>query len=226
MMIRSRSILHFLRPRERRHSRATILLHWGTVGLVVFGAILIYVRDPIEDRPLRQALLDLHRQIGLLVLLALALRLAVRGLFGIVDHLRTMPVPLRWAARVSHMSLYALLLALPLLGLAASQAHGVKVLLLGALPLPGLAEADSDLADVLDEYHIWAGWAMAALVGAHALAALWHHFVRRDAVLGSMLPLRDGREQSSEAAGAGAAAAPIARRPDAQSHHGAQPESM
>jgi cytochrome b561 len=63
----------------------------------------------------------------------------------------------------------------------------VPISLLG-LPLPNLVQADSDLADTLTDYHVWAAWGMLALVVAHAAAAWWHHAVRRDGVLTAMLP--------------------------------------
>jgi len=92
------------------------------------------------------------------------------------------------AALGAHLALYALLLTLPLLGLATSQAHAVHVRLFGLLQLPMLVPADADLADTLSDWHVWLAWALLVLVALHVAAALWHHAVRRDGVLHAMLP--------------------------------------
>ena len=43
---------------------------------------------------------------------------------------------------------------------------------------------------VIARLHTWLGDALMRLAGLHALAALYHHFVLKDAVLLSMLPRR------------------------------------
>jgi cytochrome b561 len=99
-----------------------------------------------------------------------------------------MPLLLRAAAQLAHLALYAMLLTLPILGLAVCNAHGVDVSVFGLFQLPSLVAADPDLADELTDYHVWAAWGLLALVSAHVVAALWHHAVRRDGVLVAMLP--------------------------------------
>ena len=44
------------------------------------------------------------------------------------------------------------------------------------------------LATQLFTLHRWVGWLVIALVLMHVSAALYHHFIRRDAVLKRMLP--------------------------------------
>jgi cytochrome b561 len=171
-----------------KHAPATIALHWGTVIAVVAVVAAIYLRELTEEKWIRQAFLDAHRQLGLLIIMALGLRIAVRFSVGMANHSKDMPALMRWAAWMAHVALYVMLLAVPLLGWAASNAHDVKLNLLGAFPLPSLVKADSDLSDTLDDYHKWSTWGMGALVLMHIGAALWHHYVRKDAVLTAMLP--------------------------------------
>jgi cytochrome b561 len=172
-----------------RHSPATIALHWGSALALVLCAAAGIARDWTDNDAWRVLLLDVHRQLGLLVLLALGLRLAVRWRVGMADHATGLSRPMKLAAHLAHLGLYALLLALPLLGLATSQAHAVKVRLLGLWQLPTLVAADPDLADTLSDWHLWAAWLLLALVVMHVLAAWWHHAHRRDGVLAAMLPL-------------------------------------
>jgi cytochrome b561 len=172
----------------QRQPAATIAFHWGTVIAIVICVVAIYLRDVFEDKAVRAVLLDLHRQVGMLVLLCVPLRQVVRYVAGHRDFSAKMPPLLRWAARCSHGVLYAFLLAIPLVGWAVTSAHAVDLRLFGVVSLPGLVGPDSDLADELSDYHAWLAYGLMGLVFAHALAALWHHYVLRDSVLAAMLP--------------------------------------
>lgn len=172
----------------RRQPAAIIAFHWGTVIAIVIAVAAIYLRDVVEDKPLRGILLDLHRQLGMLVLLCVPLRQAVRYVTGHKDFSTDTPKLLQWAARFSHVVLYAFLIAIPLVGWAVTSAHAVNLRLLGLVSLPAMVGPDSDLADDLTDYHVWLAYGLMALVFVHALAALWHHYVLRDSVLTAMLP--------------------------------------
>lgn len=164
--------------------------HWLS-ALAIFAAFgVIWARKLFEDDAAPSiTLLGLHRQLGLLVLSLWAVRLIVR--WSQRRHLpdAALPTLLRWAASVSHIVLYTVLLAMPLLGWAMTNARGHAVSLLNTLVLPMLVATDPDLADTLQDWHEWGAWALIGLVLMHVAAALWHHWVRRDGVLASMLPL-------------------------------------
>jgi len=96
---------------------------------------------------------------------------------------------MRWAAQGAHLMLYAMLCALPVVGWAASNAHAVRVKLFGLVALPSIVGDDPDLADLLTDVHLWMSWGLLFLVVAHAGAACWHHYIRRDGVLAAMLPM-------------------------------------
>lgn len=186
---KSAALYNWVHAPSHRHSSLTITLHWASVLAIVVSVACGLMRELIEQDALRAVLLDLHRQFGLLVLLALGLRLFNRLRFGLASHAGELPALMRWAAAGSHLALYGALLAMPLLGVAVSQAHDVPVRLLGLVPLPALVPADPDLADELSSLHVNLAWALLALVVLHVAAACWHHVVRRDGVLAGMLPL-------------------------------------
>jgi cytochrome b561 len=171
-----------------RHPTVTIAIHWATVIAIVVAVAVMFVHDATENRAWRQFLLGAHRQLGLLVLVGAGIRIAIRLRRGLADHAPDVATVLRWAAKVAHILLYGVLIALPLLGWAVTSAHGINLTLLGSVPLPKLLSSDSELADTLTDYHVWLAWGLLALVVAHVSAACWHHFARRDGVLRAMLP--------------------------------------
>jgi cytochrome b561 len=173
----------------------TIAIHWITALAIVAAVAVMFIRDAAEDRGWRQFLLETHRQLGLLVLIAAGVRIAIRLQRGLRDHAPDMPALLRWSATLAHWLMYGVLITLPLLGWAVTSAHGITLTFLGNVPLPKLVSADSELADTLTDYHLWLAWGLLALVVAHVAAAVWHHFVRRDGVLRAMLPRGWGSHQ-------------------------------
>ena len=177
-------------PAIERHPLVTRVLHWATAVILVVSVSAILYRETTEQKTLRQVLMELHRQLGLLVLLLLVARVAVRSVKGLVNHALGPSAARRRAAAVAHWSMYGVLAGLVLLGWALCNAHAIHLRLFGVIPLPDLVAPDSDLADTLSDYHIWAAWVLLSLVVPHVLAALWHHYIRRDGVLTAMLPGR------------------------------------
>ncbi len=164
-----------------------ITVHWLSSLLVVFMFVAVWWREVLdEDAPLAKQLLLAHKQIGMIILLLLCVRLVIRGITR--PSSEDMPAWLVWASRLGHWGLYAALLAMPMLGWAMSDASGHPVQLLGMLPLPHLVGIDPDLADSLQEWHEDISWLLLTLVVMHVLAALWHHFIRKDNTLISMAP--------------------------------------
>jgi len=172
-------------PRARQ-PLALIALHWAT-ALTLLGAFaLILVRELADGKPLRLLLLDSHRSLGMLVLVMTALRLAVRRRKLELVETRAH----RIGAALGHAVLYLLLMTLPVLGWATSSAMGHTVTVFGLFHLPALVATSPDLADQLVDLHGVLAWTLFGLVSLHAMAACWHHFVRRDDVLRAMLPRR------------------------------------
>jgi len=182
-------------PAEMRAKHPVLIvgMHWGSLIAILVAVGVMFVRDAVEDSSMRQVLLQVHRQLGLLVLIVVGVRILVRLTKKLADHSQGMSVLMHLAARGAHVLLYGLLIALPVVGWALTSAHDIPLSFLGVIHLPKIVSADSELADTLSDYHIWLAWALLASAGVHAAAALWHHFVRHDSVLHAMLPGRSKR---------------------------------
>lgn len=162
--------------------------HWVTVLLITATFAIAFARGAIEDADSRLFWLDVHRSVGLAILAIAVLRLIARLTVRFEKVHESGPL-MRLAAGATHIALYAGLLAMPLLGWAQSSAKMRKFKIFG-VKLPALVDHDSDLGDKLGEWHEALAWAILALIALHVVAALYHHFFRRDGVLTNMLRFR------------------------------------
>lgn len=97
----------------------------------------------------------------------------------------------QWQKTVSSIVqtlLHALLLAMPIVGYLANSAYGASTPFFRLFELPMIIGKNEELATQLFTLHRWVGWLVIVLVLTHISAALYHHFIHRDAVLKRMLP--------------------------------------
>jgi cytochrome b561 len=175
-----------------RYGLAPRFLHWLTVILVLVAWTLGTFGDDLPKGAARDTGLFVHISAGLLILMALVVRLAWR----VAEPPPPEPNEFgRWlgafadpAARLAQYTLYALLIAVPIAGILAQFARG------NALPLFGLGEIaspwirDRAFAHNVTEIHEILANALVIVASFHAAAALVHHFVFRDNTLIRMLP--------------------------------------
>jgi cytochrome b561 len=172
---------------DKRFGFVSIANHW-LVALLIIGMLSLglYLAD-LPKGPWKGQLFTIHKSFGILVLMLGAARIGWRlgnMLPGPVDTSRPL---LRKIARLLHVLLMAMMLALPLSGWAMSSAGEHPVSFFGLFTLPPLLAADKDLARVLGDVHEALAWTLMALLVLHVGAALQHHFIARDATLRRML---------------------------------------
>lgn len=164
-------------------------LHWLMAVLII--SMLFIGVAMVTSVSLRPALINLHRPLGIAILLLAIVRL--------VHRLRHRPPPLpadlpRWqalAAHASHVVLYALMLSMPLIGWAMLSAGGYPVTMLAGLQLPAILPHNPVLYAWLRDAHGWLAYLLFATVLAHLAAALFHAWVRRDGVFQAMARGKD-----------------------------------
>ena len=196
-----------------KHAPMTIALHWASALLIAMAVSAVLMRDLADSQVARQILMQWHRDAGLMIIPALLARLLVIATVGMANTSADLPQGMRRIAKAVHAFLYLLLLAIPLLGWALTSAHNTPLKFLGMLPLPGLVQANADRADTLSSLHALAAWTLLFAVMAHSVAALYHHYVRRDEILAAMLPDRRSAPSSVAPSGAAGASEPRAAQP-------------
>ena len=95
------------------------------------------------------------------------------------------------AAEGMHFVLYVLLGTQVALGFLLRWAQGEEFYFFGTFYIPEILGPSKPWSKVWEWWHNANGWAIFYLAGAHAVAALLHHYVLRDGVLKRMLPGRD-----------------------------------
>lgn len=163
-------------------------LHWIIAALILpmIVAGLVMVQSGLP-RALQNALFIGHKNIGTLVLILVVLRLALRLRRGAPALPATLPALQRRIAEVSHATLYALMLLLPLSGYIRVRAGGFPIEALDRLGLPTLVPRSDTLATAAKTVHEYGGYALMALLLAHIGAAI-HHGLRRDGLWARIWP--------------------------------------
>jgi cytochrome b561 len=165
------------------------LLHWimAVLVLAMIAAGFLMVQDGL-GRSLQNALFIFHKNVGVLVLLLMVLRIAYR----LIQPPPPLPADLpSWQARAagaSHLALYILLVAMPVAGYVRVKAGGFPIEALDALGVPSLVPRSEGLADLAKAVHHYGAFVIAGIVLVHVSAAFYHGMLRRDGVFSRMWP--------------------------------------
>ena len=174
--------------RREEYSGFAKLLHWIIAACVLFIIPAGITMDNLPDGDLKNALYTLHRSTGVLVLVLMVIRLAYRLINGVPAPEPTLTSWQRIVSHVVHLSLYALLIAQPIIGWVATSAYGAQISVFGLFTLPAIVGKDEALSKPLFVVHELIGFVVAGLLIMHIGAALYHYFIQRDGVLQRMLP--------------------------------------
>lgn len=168
-------------------------LHWLFLFLLIgaWYAVDMHENFP-KGSPERREWMQLHFALGVTIFTLLWVRLGWR-LSG--DRAAPLPGP-RWqqlSSSLVHAALYLMLIVMPLTGLLTTQLAGRVVPWFGLFEIPLFVDTNKELAEKMEGVHADVLWpVLLVLVGVHAGAALWHHFILKDETLKRMLPFQCG----------------------------------
>ena len=164
-------------------------LHW-TMALLILAMIpggFLMIQEGIS-RPLQNTLFIFHKNVGVLLLILIVIRLIYRARNAPPpepDHLAPWQVKI---AGLTHGLLYTLLFIMPLAGYVRVRAGGFPIAALDAMGVPALVPKSESLAAFAKSIHFYGAWAIAILVAMHIGAALQHGLIKRDGVFSRMWP--------------------------------------
>ena len=180
-----------------RYTTVAIVIHWLIAAAIIFQIILGWRMDDGPKGPTTYALFQLHKSIGITILLLSLLRLAWK-LFNPAP-----PPPVdqaRWermAATLVHVGFYVIMIGLPLTGWIMVSASRVNIptLLYGTVPWPhlpllpdlaaGAKHAWREIGEIGHGVLVKLTYVLLAL---HLGAMAKHQILDRDEVLGHMAP--------------------------------------
>lgn len=169
-----------------RYGRLSIIIHWVTLAILIAVYACIELREIYpRGSEIREALKTWHYMLGLSVFFLVWVRITAR-LIGKTPPI--VPAAPQWQLMIANtveFALYVLMIGLPLLGWVMLSAEGEAIPFFG-VQLPALVGANEGLAERTKEVHETLATVGYFLIGLHAIAALFHHYVQRDNTLRRM----------------------------------------
>ena len=167
-----------------RYSTGAIILHW-LIALALGFQLALGFAMPHDERGF--ALFQLHKSVGVTILLLSLARLAWRLTHRPPPQVEGGPGGL--LAKVVHVLLYTFMIGAPLTGWAmvSTDASKIPTLLYGTVPWPHLPLPGA-INEAMEETHEALAWIGLSLIVLHILGALRHQFLLRNGLLRRMGP--------------------------------------
>jgi cytochrome b561 len=179
---------------DATYSTAARRLHWWTVAFLAMqipvGLFMVRYGAATNFAEPTGKLYDVHKLLGLTILLLAGARLIYRLVHGAPADEPTLKPWEKVVSHVTHWAIYALLIVVPLLGWLAVSHYGPFEPF--GIKLPTLAAQDDARATQVFFLHMVAAYALIVLLAMHVGAALQHYLIRKDGVLRRMW-VRAGR---------------------------------
>lgn len=192
-------------PPRRRYSGGARWFHWLTALLMFTVIPLGWIFAAFKTKPgapdtfvapfpgTPAAYATAHFTVGLSILAVVALRIIYRALNTPPPYPRRMATFEKGLATLTHWLLYGVLLVMPISGYVMSSGDKAAIRFLGLVDVPKLPidTAQNHIAAVI---HVYVQFVVYGLIILHVAGIAWHLFVRRDNILGRMLPAQNGPE--------------------------------
>jgi len=183
--------MSMLRNSSKAWGLVAIGLHWLLAVLIVGQFVLGAVAADMPVSPVKLDLFVWHKSVGVAILVLVIVRVGWRLANPAPGLPISIPIHERQLAHLSHGLLYSLMIAVPLSGWVVSDASRIPFRIFWSIPTPDLLPAKREVSELAANVHEILVVLMIVLVAVHVLAALRHHFVKRNDVLLRMLPKRE-----------------------------------
>lgn len=161
--------------------------HW-IIAFSIFGLIFVgFTMADMAPSTEKYELYGMHKAFGTVIFMLIVLRLIWKFSDKTVEPPKDLPKILAFLAKAGHFLLYVFMLSMPISGILMSYFGGYNVPVFGLFTIPAAASTSSQLAGIFHGIHTIGIFAFVAVIALHIMAALYHHFIRRDGVLMRMI---------------------------------------
>lgn len=164
------------------------LIHWLTAlcvyslfGVGLWMVDLTYYSEWYKTAP------HWHKSVGITLFIATFFRLGWKYLTPSPASIATQSQFEKLGAKVGHSLIYLLLLTIMFSGYLISTADNRAIEVFNWFNVPSLGELFENQEDIAGDIHFYSAWSLVILSGLHALAAIKHHVIDKDATLVRMI---------------------------------------
>lgn len=171
---------------RRSYNWVAIWLHWLVAGLFFYLFYVALNMTSMESSDEKWQLYGEHKQYGILVGILVLFRLAWKFTSTAPGYPEGHKQWQERLAGTTHLFLYLVMIMFPISGyvMSMSGGHGITFFGFKIIDIVGESELLSDISHVV---HWWLEKVTYFLVGVHAAAAFYHHFIYKNNVLQGML---------------------------------------
>jgi cytochrome b561 len=173
---------------EQSYGWGMIFLHW-LVAVTAFAmfAFGIWMVDLDYYHPWYKKGPDLHRSIGVLVLVVMIIRFSLRMINPPPKLAASLSAWERVSASSAHWMFYIMILLIATTGYLITTADGRGLLVFDWFEIPAITLDIDNQEDLAGEVHWYLALVMMSLASVHGLAAIKHHLIDKDRTLLKML---------------------------------------
>lgn len=172
----------------KRYDLPTIWFHWAVAFLVLLQWVIAQVIDWFPQGAPRIDARSVHISLGLFLGVLIVARIFWRATGGLVLPPANRGT-LQFVAKTLHFALYALLIAMIVIGIFLVYVRGDSFF--GLFTVPAFDPNNKALRHNVGELHGTLATILLILAGLHAAAGLVHHYLWHDGVLRRMMPSRN-----------------------------------
>jgi cytochrome b561 len=171
-----------IKPSVQKWSLSSRIFHWVSAILLLVTWLLMVLYGYTDSK----LYIGLHKAFGISVLFWMVARV-INRVFTKVPPAVLMP---KWQiviSQLTHFALYAILIAMPIVGLLMSVYGGRPVDMFGLFEIPVFVTPDRSAARFYNDLHTDIIWPMIVVFTlTHIGAALFHQFIKKDNLIGRM----------------------------------------
>ncbi len=177
-----------LKNTKQKFGLITKLFHWLS-AITIFGlfALGYWMVDLDYYSQWYQTAPHWHESIGILLLITTIARLIWRGINIKPTAIETHSITVQRGSTIAHIILYFMLFLMMFSGYLIPTADDRVIAVFTWFELPSLGELFTNQEDVAGAIHKYGAYSIITISILHALAALKHHFIDKDATLMRMI---------------------------------------